>query len=70
MLSPRLADVLRRGGVDVLAIVEQADLRGLTEVQVLELAAGGSTHLGLIYLTPRRFPSSNAFIAMARISVA
>lgn len=39
MLSPRLADALRRGAVDVLAIVEQADLRGLTDVQVLELAA-------------------------------
>ena len=42
MLGPAIADALREGGVDVLAICEESQLRGMSDFEVLALAAAES----------------------------
>ena len=42
MLGPAIADALREIGVDVLAICEEPQLRGLPDAEVLALAAAES----------------------------
>lgn len=39
MLGPKLADALRERGLDVYGLVERAELRGLSDDLVLDLAA-------------------------------